>query len=228
MMRFPNFIAASKNSGANLLRAFLILLFRELCVLRGLCVKSFSFFQLRTYNLKSSLPLLFALCLVLSSATPSQVPSGRDVVKPEIYASLEPVARGSSFQIAVVMKIRPGFHVNAREKSEDYLIATDLKAALPAGFNSGEVSYPKGKLEKFTFSKIPLNVYQDTVILRLPVTALASAPLGEQHIPLKLRYQACSNELCLPPVTLPLDATLNVAASASAAKPAHSEIFGKQ
>jgi hypothetical protein len=171
---------------------------------------------------------LLVLSAVLSPAASSQVPSGRDVVKPEAYVSLDPAGRGSSFQIAVVMKIRPGFHVNAREKSEDYLIATDLKAALPAGFNGGEVSYPKGKLEKFAFSKIPLNVYQDTVILRLPVTALGSAPLGEQHIPLKLRYQACSNELCLPPVTLPLDAVVNVASSDSAAKPAHSEIFGKQ
>jgi hypothetical protein len=167
------------------------------------------------------------LCAALSPVASPQVPSGRDVVKPETYVSLDPAGRGSSFQIAVVMKIRPGFHVNAREKSEDYLIATDLKAALPAGFNSGDVSYPKGKLEKFAFSKIPLNVYQDTVILRLPVTALAGAPLGEQHIPLKLRYQACSNELCLPPVTLPLDAVVNVASSDSAAKPAHSEIFGK-
>jgi len=177
---------------------------------------------------KATILLFLFGFLALYTALLSQVPSGKDVVKPEIYASLEPVARGSSFQIAVVMKIRPGFHVNAREKSEDYLIATDLKTVLPAGFSSGDVSYPKGKLEKFAFSKIPLNVYQDTVILRLPVTVLASAPLGEQHIPLKLRYQACSNELCLPPVTLPLDATLNVAASASAAKPAHTEIFGKQ
>jgi hypothetical protein len=164
-----------------------------------------------------------ALCVALLA----QVPSGREVVKPEIYASLDPAARGSSFQIAVVMKIRPGFHVNAREKSEEYLIATDLKATLPAGFAGGEVSYPQGKLEKFTFSKIPLNVYQDTVVLRMPVTALANAPLGEQHIPLKLRYQACSTELCLPPVTLTLDATLHVAGSASAAKPAHTEIFEK-
>jgi hypothetical protein len=75
---------------------------------------------------------------------------------------------------------------------------------------------------------MPLNVYPDTVILRMPVTALADAPLGEQHIPLKLRYQACSSELCLPPVTLTLDAALKVVASASAAKPAHPEIFGKQ
>jgi len=65
------------------------------------------------------------------------------------------------------------------------------------------------------------------LILRLPITTLANAPLGEQHIPLKLRYQACSTELCLPPVTVTLGATLNVAASASAARSAHAEIFGK-
>jgi len=155
------------------------------------------------------------------------VPSGRDVVKPEVYASMDPAGRGGSFQIAVVMNIRPGFHVNAREKSEEYLIATDLKAQLPSGFTTGDVVYPKGKLETFTFSKKPLNVYQGTVILRLPVNALATAPLGEQHIPLKLRYQACNDEYCLPPATLPLDAVVKIAADASAAKPAHPEIFTK-
>jgi hypothetical protein len=174
---------------------------------------------------KALLLAVLALCFASLPVAQSQVPSGRDVVKPEIYASLDPAARGSSFQIAVVMKIRPGFHVNAREKSEDYLIATDLKSELPAGFQAGEVSYPKGKLEKFAFSKIPLNVYQDTVTLKFPLTALANAPLGEQHISLKLRYQACSSEICLPPVTLPLDAVINVAASS---KRAHADIFGKQ
>ncbi len=229
-MRLPNFVKPRKESGASSLRASL----RPSAFLRYLFSFSFLFVlnpppPCRTLELSRRIAqtILFALCLALAPAAQSQVPSGRDVVKPEIYISLDPAARGSSFQIAVVMKIRPGFHVNAREKSEAYLIATDIKAALPAGFNSGEVSYPKGKLEKFEFSKIPLNVYQDTVILRIPVTALADAPLGEQHIPLKLRYQACSNELCLPPVTLTLDATLNVAASTSAVKPAHAEIFGK-
>lgn len=157
-------------------------------------------------------------------ATNSQVPSGKEVVKPEVYASMEPAGRGGSFQIAVVMNIRPGFHVNAREKSEEYLIATDLKAQLPSGFTGGEVVYPKGKLETFTFSKKPLNVYQGKVILALPVNVLATAPLGEQHIPLKLRYQACSTELCLPPTTLQLEATVNIS-DGSAAKPSHPELF---
>jgi cytochrome c biogenesis DsbD-like protein len=168
--------------------------------------------------------LLLAAVAALPSA-PQQVPSPKDVVAPTTYVSFDPVGRGSAFQIAVVLKIRPGFHINAREKSEDYLIATDLRAEAPAGFQLGEVSYPKGSLHSFTFSKKPLNVYEDTITLRLPVTALGNAPLGAQHIPLKLRYQACSTEICLPPVTLTLDAALNVAASDSASKPLHPELF---
>jgi hypothetical protein len=177
--------------------------------------------------MKIILAMLAAVLLLVAVAAlpsaPQQVPSPKDVVAPTIYVSLDPVGRGSQFQIAAVLKIRPGFHINAREKSEDYLIATDLRSDVPAGFQLGEVSYPKGALHSFTFSKKPLNVYEDTITLRVPVTALPSAPLGAQHIPLKLRYQACSTEICLPPVTLTLDAAINVAASAG--KSIHPEIF---
>jgi hypothetical protein len=169
--------------------------------------------------------LLFATSSVKTPRAEAQVPSPRDVVAPTAFASYDPVARGKEFQIAVVMKIRDGFHVNARKKSAEYLIATDLKTDGAAGFKIGDVAYPDGELRNFSFSKTPLNVYERTVVLKVPVTALPDAPTGAQHIPLKLRYQACNNEVCLPPVTLPVDATVNVAASASAAHPAHPELF---
>ncbi len=169
--------------------------------------------------------LISTVLLTLATTLPAQVPSGRDVVAPAAYASFDPVARSQSFQLAVVLKIRPGFHLNARPASEDYLIPTDLRADLPAGFKAGEVSYPKGVLRSFVFTKTQLSVYEDTIILRLPLTALDAAPLGAQHIPLKLRYQACSHEICLPPVTKDVDAIINVVASDSSAKPAHPELF---
>lgn len=174
------------------------------------------------------LGFLFLVAIAALPSAPQQVPSPKDVVAPMPYVSLDPVGRGSHFQIAVVLKIRPGFHINAREKSADYLIATDLRAQAPAGFQFGEVSYPKGTLQTFSFSKTPLNVYEGTIMLRLPATAEPNAPLGAQNIALKLRYQACSTEICLPPVTLALSAPVNVALSAAAAKPSHPEIFDSQ
>ena len=169
---------------------------------------------------------LLAAVLFLASPAGSQTPSGKDVVAPEAYASLDPVARGMSFQVAVVLKIRNGFHVNAREVTEDYLIPTDLRAEVPAGFKLGTVTYPKGTLQTFTFSKNKkLNVYSGSVTILMPLTVLGTAPLGAQHIPMKLRYQACSTEICLPPVTKEVDATLNVVSATSAAKPANPDIF---
>jgi hypothetical protein len=171
---------------------------------------------------------LLAVALLLPSPAGSQTPSGKDVVAPEAYASHDPVARGMSFQVAVVLKIRNGFHVNAREVTEDYLIPTDLRAEVPAGFKLGAVSYPKGTLQTFAFSKNKkLNVYSGNVTILLPLTVLASAPLGPQHVPMKLRYQACSTEICLPPITKDVDATLNIVAATSAAKSANPEIFSK-
>jgi len=169
--------------------------------------------------------ILAILFFAAAAMGQSGVPSAREVVSPDVFVSAEPAARGAPFQLAVVFKIRPGFHVNARQKSADYLIATDLRTELPAGFKAGAVIYPKGELHTFTFSKTPLNVYQGTVTLRMPLTALPSAPTGPQQIPLKLRYQACSTEVCLPPVTIDLQATVNITSSAAAARPAHSEVF---
>jgi hypothetical protein len=185
-----------------------------------------TFRRLKIRRLRHAVLVISAL-LFLSGArmAQAQTPSARDVVSPAVYVSAEPAARGVPFQVAVVFKIRPGFHVNAREKSADYLIATDLRAEMPSGFKAGEVAYPKGQLQTFTFSKNPLNVYEGTVTLRMPVTAQASAPVGQQQIPLKLRYQACSTAVCLPPVTIDLKASINIAAGAAAAKPAHAELF---
>ncbi|HSC44776.1 MAG TPA: protein-disulfide reductase DsbD domain-containing protein [Candidatus Acidoferrum sp.] len=172
--------------------------------------------------------LVFICCLTIMALAHGQIPSARDVVKPAAYASFDPVTRGKQMEIAVVMKIRDGYHVNARETTFDYLIPTDLKVdGAVAGLKVGAVSYPKGTLHKFSFAKDqPLNVYTDTVMLRVPVTVEAASRLGEQHLALKLRYQACSTEVCLPPVTLPLDAVIHVTSGKS--HPNHPELFAKQ
>lgn len=173
------------------------------------------------------LNLAFLTSALLAAAALAQIPAARDVVKPAAFPSLEPAARGKQMEIAVVMKIRDGYHVNARETTFDYLIPTDLKAEAPSGFKLGEVAYPKGTLHKFNFTKDkPLNVYTETVVLRLPLTVAGDAPLGEQHIALKLHYQACSTDVCLPPATLPLDAVIHVSAQES--HPSHPELFPKQ
>jgi Disulphide bond corrector protein DsbC len=163
-----------------------------------------------------------------SSAQESNLPNASTIVKPHIFVSLDPVPRGKEFKIAVVADIAKGFHMNSHKPTDDYLIATTLKPQLPTGFELLDTIYPKGKLEKFSFSpNHPLDVYSESVTLVLRLSAKSAVALGPMEIPMILRYQACNDSACLPPVKLPVDAKFNVAEEGTTPKEVHPEVFSR-
>jgi DsbC/DsbD-like thiol-disulfide interchange protein len=151
--------------------------------------------------------------------------SPSQVVKAQTYVSLEPVARGKDFEVAVVVNINDAYHMNSHKPSDAYLIPTTLTPKLPDGFTLVDSIYPPGHDKKFTFSDKPLNVYAGKVTLRLKVSATDKAPMGDTTIPVTLRYQACNSSACLPPVKIPLEATVKVASAGTAGHSVHPEIF---
>ena len=152
--------------------------------------------------------------------------SGASVVKVTPYVSLVPVPRGREFQIAVVVNIADGFHMNSHKPSDAYLIATTLTSELPAGIALADTVYPAGRVEKFAFSpNEPLDVYTRSVTLRLKLSAQASAALGRASIPMTLRFQACNQTTCLPPAKVLVSAQFQVVEAGTASKPVHPEIF---
>ena len=154
------------------------------------------------------------------------LPSPAAVVKPQTFVSLEPVPRGKSFEIAVVVEIAKGFHMNSHKPTDPYLIATTLTPQVPAGFDIVDTIYPEGRQEKFSFSpNKPLNVYTGKVTLRLKLAAHQDARLGATTIPITLRYQACNDTTCLQPVKIPVDAKFELAAAGAKSRPAHSDVF---
>jgi hypothetical protein len=158
----------------------------------------------------------------------SNLPNASTIVKPRIFVSLDPVPREKEFKIAVVADIAKGFHMNSHKPTDDYLIATTLKPQLPAGFELLDTIYPKGKLEKFSFSpNHPLDVYSESVTLVLRLSAKSAAALGPTEIPMILRYQACNDSACLPPVKLPVSAKFNLAEEGATPKEVHPEIFSR-
>jgi thiol:disulfide interchange protein DsbD len=167
---------------------------------------------------------LIVLPLTWSSGAP-QIPRASDVVKPEVYVSLAPVPRGRTVELAVVAHIRSGFHMNSHQPKEQYLIPTALIAELPAGLRALATTYPPGVMRKFKFSPKALSVYEGSVTLRMKLQATADAPLGALKLPFTLRYQPCNDELCLPPVNLPLAAEIEIAPAGAKTQPQHPEIF---
>lgn len=156
----------------------------------------------------------------------SALPNPSAVVKPAAYVSLDPVPRGREFQIAIVVEIARGFHMNSHKPTDQYLIPTTLTTQLPAGLQLLDTIYPDGRLEKFSFSpKKPLDVYSGTVMFRIRVAAGADAALGATTIPIILRYQACNDTTCLQPVKVPVDVKLEVAGSGAKSRAVHPEVF---
>ena len=164
--------------------------------------------------------------IALSPQDSAPLPSASAVVSPHTYVSLEPVPVGKEFQAAVVVDIARGFHMNSHKPSDQYLIPTTLTPQLPAGIELVETIYPPGKLEKFAFSPDkPLDVYTGSVTLRLRLTAQTSAALGATTIPMTLRYQACNDSSCLPPVKVPVSVKFELAAAGAKSRAVHPEIF---
>jgi len=165
---------------------------------------------------------------ILSAGAPAQETAfsrAASVLQPQSYVSLQPVPRGSAFEIAVVAKITPGFHVNAHEPSEEYLIPTKVTADLPPGITVVETDYPRGVMRGFNFSKTQLRVYETSFTVRMKMRAGNAAALGHQKIPLTIGYQACNQDSCLPPTKIPATAELEIAAADTPARPANTDIF---
>ncbi len=108
----------------------------------------------------------------------------------------------------ITAQLRPGYHCNSNTPSDDYLIPLKLNwTAAPLAVAG--VVYPKPQMEKYAFSDKPLSVYTGDFEIVTKFKVPASAPPGLAVISGKLRYQACTDRMCLPPktvdVSLPVD-----------------------
>ena len=102
-------------------------------------------------------------------------------------------------EVVVTLRIARGFHVNANPASYDYLIATALRLE---ALEPSRIRYPQARLFKPAFERQGLMVYEGEVELaaELPAGTLA----GPRTVRGEVRVQACDDQVCLPPATLPV------------------------
>ncbi|HEX5632069.1 MAG TPA: cytochrome c biogenesis protein CcdA, partial [Gemmatimonadales bacterium] len=117
-------------------------------------------------------------------------------------ASAAPVSvpAGGSATVVVSLDVLPSWHVNANPPALDYNIPTTVTLSGGSGLTPGRVSYPAGKSQKFGFEETPLLVYDGTVQVRVPLTASLDAKSGT--ISGSVEFQACNDEVCLPPASV--------------------------
>lgn len=108
---------------------------------------------------------------------------------------------GTTVEAKITAQLRTGYHCNSNTPSDDYLIPLKLTWG-PAPLTASGVVYPKPQMEKYAFSDKPLSVYTGDFDIVTKFKVSDSAVPGPAVLSGKLRYQACTDRMCLPPKTV--------------------------
>ncbi|PYY16837.1 MAG: disulfide bond formation protein DsbC [Acidobacteria bacterium] len=135
---------------------------------------------------------------------------------PRTYVSFEgaspsTVTLGKSAEVELHFKVKEGFHVNSNQPKSELLIPTTLKLEPPTDLAAGSITYPPGKDLSFPFDPSEkLNVYSDDFTVTAKMSATKTASPGNFTVHGQLRYQACSDNACYPPKSVPVQFDLQV------------------
>ena len=115
------------------------------------------------------------------------------------------VMAGSPQVVELRFRVDEGFHINSHTPKDELLLPTVLKLDGASGVTVLGETYQKGAPFQLHVGSGSgpgevLDVYQGTfrVMVRLTVPKGASTMAGALH------YQACDNDACFPPKTLPV------------------------
>lgn len=161
----------------------------------------------------STLLRLFSLTIILLlPATLYSKPAPQSAADINVSGSIAPdkIKKGRIVRASVVMDIPNGLHVQSNKPLDKFLVATKLDVETPAGMNVGPISYPRALMRKLKFSKGNVAVYEGRATIRFNVAVPANYSGGSGEIKGKLRFQACNDEACFPPVTREVKMWLNV------------------
>ena len=153
------------------------------------------------------------------------IPGSAGVTRPDPAALQAPLqaqvrlsaarpAPGQAFQVALLLDIRDGWHINGNPASSDMLVPTSLGINADLPLELVAVSYPGAEPLYFPAMGETLQVYHGQVTLRADVRLKLQARAGERgQMRVLLRYQACRDGECLTPVELVEEVDLEVAAA---------------
>lgn len=117
---------------------------------------------------------------------------------------------GTTVSARLRIRIQKGWHVNAHQPSEGYLIPTTLKLVSDNGITMLKVDYPPSEKGCFAFSKAPLSIYRGDVVLKATILIGKKAPRGKMPLTFVLSYQPCNDRACLLPTKIMTNMTLMV------------------
>lgn len=141
--------------------------------------------------------------------------------------SVDKARPGDVIQLAIQVTISDGYHINAHQLEDEFLIPTELKITPGKGFQVASPVYPQATSHEVSFSEQPLSVYEGKVHIIVPVTLGRKLRPGKYTITGTLKFQACNDEACFPPRTVKLQIPLEIVRTGTAVQAQHPELFTK-
>lgn len=167
-----------------------------------------------------SIPLLACL---LVSLTAAQVPD--KVVEMDILPETSRLVTGQSTRLAIRLEIAPGWHINSNQPPDEMLVPTELELSADPGVTFGQLRFPRAEQKSFSFSETPLAVFEGTVLVFGSLSLPPDFNQDSVHLTARLRFQACNDQLCLPPREVTASLVLPVAREGEGVEKINQAIF---
>ncbi len=133
----------------------------------------------------------------------------------------------TSGKLKLTIDIADGWHINAHQPIQDYLIGTRITRG--DGSDVDGISYPEPVMAKLGFESTELALYENKVVIEAPLSALIDSDKDADStddtatdsvpdsalVPVSINLQACNDEVCLAPETLTLTPSLALSATSS-------------
>lgn len=139
-------------------------------------------------------------CLLVALAAASAAAAQRLDVKTQWHFEQDGARPGDVIRAAIEVHIPDNFHVHSNTPNEEFLIPTQLTVTPPEGFEVLGIAYPDAIEIEADFSEIPLAVFEEEFLIGVALQVPEDTAPGDYTVSTKLRYQACDDKQCLPPV----------------------------
>lgn len=136
--------------------------------------------------------ILFLAVIFLADSVSAQTVSG--------YISKGRVTKGTTARGVIVLKIPKGLHVNSYRPRSEYAIPTRVSVSA-VGARAFGVTYPPGKMKSFSFSDVPISIYDGRAVFGFKLRVPKGYRGRWVTVKARVRYQACTDEVCYRPTT---------------------------
>lgn len=163
---------------------------------------------------------------LLAFGMPSFANDEETILEAKLVSSAEKLLPGGSTRVAVQLQIHKPWHVNGHVVADDFLIPTVIEFAAAEGVSFGKIDYPPAEERMFSFSENPVLVYEETVYVFTTVAVSPALAGKEATLGGVVSYQACNDEVCLPPAEFEFSQAFPVAGQDEPVKPINESLFG--